>query len=418
LSNKTFIYNILNLKANEGKPVFISTLYSFFAGAALSFFVTSATSLFLSSFEKDMLPLSFIIAGVLVWLTGFLFSRYQNRIKYTKLLFVGVLFLLVSVILFLSIYISTKSIILIFVLYAWIRIFTYIQSITFWGMIGRLFSMRQGKRVFGLITGGEVLAAILSFFSVPFLLKLISTEDLLLISGVFLILAFVVLVVIVKKYGNKLSDVRPRTKRTDEVKAPGFLSNRYYKLFFLIAFFPIFAQFFVDFIFQAQAKVEFPVRESLTAFVGVFFGVSSVVEFILKTFVSGRTLSKYGIQLGLLAFPAMLAFSFALASIFGFFYGAATLFFSFVSLGRLFTRAVRTSFNHCLPMKESPFRIRLKVGRKLLPALQPEFFYFCFPSFLGSHWSIFQLSYWYLYFYGTETVLKYSKSIKNCYKVF
>jgi ATP:ADP antiporter, AAA family len=407
-------------------PVLITTVYSFFAGAALSFFVTGATSLFLSSFEKDMLPLSFIIAGVLVWLTGLLFSRYQNRIKYTKLLFVGVLFLLISVILFLSIYISTKSIILIFVLYAWIRIFTYIQSITFWGMIGRLFSMRQGKRVFGLITGGEVLAAILSFFSVPFLLKLISTEDLLIVSGIFLILAFGTLVFIVRKYGNKLSDVKPRMKTSEATKSPGFMSNRYYKYFFLIAFFPIFAQFFVDFIFQAQAKVEFPIRESLTAFVGVFFGVGSVVEFILKTFVSGRTLNKYGIQFGLLAFPVMLAFSFALASIFGFFYGAATLFFSFVSLGRLFTRAVRTSFNdpstqllyQPLPPDERiVFQNKIESGPKAFAGIAAGVLLFAFSKFSWFtlvYFSIFLLIFIFLWYRsGIEIFKEYKKLLQN-----
>jgi len=323
-------------------------IYSFFTGAALAFFVTSATSLFLSSFERDMLPIAFIAAGILVWLSGLLYSYFQKKLRYTKVLTGGLFLLLISVIAFLSFYISTSSIIAIFLLYAWIRVFAYIHAITFWGLAGRLFTLRQGKRVFGLITGGEVFASILSFFSVPFLLKIMDTEDLLFISGAALVLGFFVIIYIVKKYKIKLevkSAKKNQKKLSSEKGKSIFLKNRYYKLFFVIAFLPIFAQFFVDFIFQAQAKIEFPVRESLTSFVGLFFGVSAIVEFILKTFVSGRLMNKYGMKFGLLAFPIMLAFSFALASIFGLFYGAVSLFFSFVSLGRLFTRAVRTSFN-------------------------------------------------------------------------
>jgi len=100
-----------------------------------------------------------------------------------------------------------------------------------------------------------------------------------------------------------------------------------------------------DFIFQAQAKIEFPEKETLTAFVGVFFGASAVFEFFFKTFISGRLLSKYGIKFGLLAFPIVLGFSFILASTVGIIYGAASIFFSFVTLGRMFSRAIRTSFN-------------------------------------------------------------------------
>jgi len=347
LSRKATIFNILNIKEGEGTMILLPIIYSFFTGAALAFFVTSATSLFLSSFERDMLPLAFIAAGVLVWLSGLLFSRFQRQIKFTKVLTGSILFLLISVILFLSIYISTTSVIAIFLLYAWIRVFAYIHAITFWGLSGRLFSLRQGKRVFGLITGGEVFASILSFFSVPILLKIIDTEDLLYISGATLLIGFLILIYIVKKYSIKLSEVKNVniTREKGEKRKAVFFQNKYYKLFFLIAFLPIFAQFFVDFIFQAQAKIEFPARESLTAFVGLFFGVSAVVEFVLKTFISGRLMNKYGMKFGLLAFPVMLIFSFVLASVFGLFYGAVSLFFSFVSLGRLFTRAVRTSFN-------------------------------------------------------------------------
>ncbi len=348
MSGKAKIFNIINIKEGEGTLVLLPIIYSFFTGAALAFFVTSATSLFLSSFERDMLPLAFIAAGVLVWLSGLFYSYFQKKHKYTKVLTGGILLLLVSVLLFLGLYIGTASLIAIFLLYAWIRVFAYMHAITFWGLAGRLFTLRQGKRVFGLITGGEVFASILSFFSVPFLLKLMDTEDLLFISGAALVFGFVVLMFIVKKYKIKLSDIKPKSAKQKSPSQKGksiFFQNRYYKLFFLIAFLPIFAQFFVDFIFQAQAKIEFPVRESLTSFVGLFFGVSAIVEFILKTFVSGRLMNKYGMKFGLVAFPVMLAFSFVLASVFGLFYGAVSLFFSFVSLGRLFTRAVRTSFN-------------------------------------------------------------------------
>ncbi len=342
------LYKILNLKEGEGTLVLLPIIYSFFTGAALAFFVTSATSLFLSSFERYMLPVAFIAAGILVWLSGLLYSYFQKKLRYTKVLTGGLFLLLISVIAFLSLYISTSSIIAIFLLYAWIRVFAYVHAITFWGLAGRIFSLRQGKRLFGLITGGEVFASILSFFSVPFLLKIMDTEDLLFISGSALIIAFLVLIYIVKKFKIKLdikSTKKVQKKVSSEKGKSLFLKNRYYKLFFVIAFLPIFAQFFVDFIFQAQAKVEFPVRESLTSFVGLFFGMSAIVEFILKTFVSGRLMNKYGMRFGLLAFPIMLAFSFALASVFGLFYGAVSLFFSFVSLGRLFTRAARTSFN-------------------------------------------------------------------------
>lgn len=346
MKSNSVLYKILNLKEGEGSLVLLPVIYSFFAGASLAFFVTSSTSLFLNIFERDMLSIAFIASGVIVWLVGQGFSKIQKHFNFTKSITGGLGFLLISVILFTGFYIGYNSLVIIFLIYAWIRVFAYIHAVTFWGVAGRLFSLRQGKRLFGLISGGEVIASIVSFMSVPFLLNFLTTEDLLFISGANLLIGFFFMLLIIRKFKNNLSiPVKKKQVTKSQTKKTSFLENRYYKLFFVIAFIPIFAQFFVDFIFQAQAKIEYPDKEALTAFVGVFFGISSIVEFILKTFISGRLLSKYGMKFGLIAFPAVLAISFILASTFGLIYGAASLFFSFVALGRLFTRAIRTSFN-------------------------------------------------------------------------
>ena len=385
------ILQILNLKPGEEKLVLLPIIYSFFIGASLAFFVASSSSLFLSNFDKEYISISFIVAGVLVWALGFLYTFLQKKYQFTKSLPIGLSFILISILIFLGLYIATKSIIIIFILYAWIRVFAYIHGITFWTLAGRIFSLQQAKRIFGLITGGEVFASILAFFSIPLLLKIINTEALLIVSSVFLLISFFILIIVVKKFKVQLSEKKVsepiQQQKKSKKKKNIFLKNKYYKFFFLIAFLPIFAQFFADFIFQAQSKLEFPVEESLTAFFGLFFGISAVIEFILKTFVSGRLLTKYGIKFGLLAFPIVLIFSFGLASIAGVFYGAAGIFFSFVTLGRLFVRAVRTSFNdpatqilfQPLPLNERMhFQNKIESGPKAYASIIAGIFLFAF----------------------------------------
>ncbi len=337
---------ILNLTQEESKKVYYLIIYSFFMGAAMAFFVTSSTSLFLSSFDREYLPVSFIVAGVIVWIIGLILASLQKKLQFTKSLPASLSFLVFSIVILLILFGLFKIGFIVFLLYAWIRVFAYIHAVAFWSLAGKLFTLRQAKRVFGLITGGEVIASILSFFSIPVLLNFIETTEILIFSGVFLFLGFIFFLIIVRKFKNLLSDKQKiGLKKVEKDSNRNLIKSKYYKLVFLIAFIPIFAQFFVDFIFQAQAKVEFPHREELTAFVGVFFGISAIVEFLLKTFLSGRILNQYGVKAGLLAFPIVLLISFLLASVFGLFFGAAGLFFSFVTLGRLFTRAVRTSFN-------------------------------------------------------------------------
>lgn len=399
------ILSILGIKKGEIKLITLPFIYSFFAGVSLAFFVTSATSLFLSAFERNDLSIAFILAGVLVLLTGRIYSYFQKRHSFIKVLSGGLGIFLISIIAFIFFFYTTNPLYIIFILYAWIRVFAYIHAVTFWGLLARMFSLQQAKRLFGLITGGEVIAGIISFFSVPFLLLFLKTEDLLIISGISLFFAFLTIILTVYKFKNKLAD-KPKKeekvkKETTEVE--DFSIKKYYKLFFIIAFLPILAQFFVDFIFQVQAKIEFPQRESLTAFVGIFFGVSSIIEFILKTFLSGKLMSRYGIRLGLYSFPIVLGISFALASGFGLIYGAISLFFSFTALGRLFTRAVRTALYdpatqilyQPLPIEQRlAFQNKIESGPKAYASIAAGVILFALsaiPWFTLVHFSIFLL---------------------------
>ena len=353
MSINSSIRQILNLERGEGRLIILPIIYSFFAGSAFAFFVTGATSLLLNNaeFTRELIPLSFIAAGIMVFVAGKIFDILQHKFSFSITIKVALGFLLFSILIFIGIfYFKSNSLLIVFVIYAWVRIFAYIHAITFWGMLGRIFSIQQAKRIFALISGGEVFAAILSFFSVPFLLKVIETKELLLISIGSLLPAFLLMFIIIKKFKFKAIDKKEKEStqaipEKNKKKSTGFRDSKYFRLFFLIAFIPIFAQMFADFIFQTQTKAEFTSKENLTAFVGLFFGVSAIVEFVLKTFVSGRLINKYGIKLGLLAFPVLLGISFLLASVFGILYETTALFFSFVAMGRLFSRAIRTSFN-------------------------------------------------------------------------
>jgi ATP:ADP antiporter, AAA family len=389
----TAITQILNLEKGEAKGIALPMLYSFFAGSAFAFFTTGATSLLLNAleFERQFIPLSFIAAGLIIFAAGKLVAQMQKRLSFSIMLKSLLGFLLVSVFIFLTLlFLKGELLLVVFLAYTWIRIFAYIHALTFWGFLSRLFNIQQAKRLFGLISGGEVIGGIISFLSVPLLMTIIQPKDILIISGIMLLPAFLLLSIITRNPKLQTTGSDSDHKQSDKQKIDkktNFKDKRYFKLFFLIAFIPIFAQMFIDFIFQVQTKKEFPKPEMLTSFVGIFFGISTVVEFILKTFVSGKLISKYGMKLALLAFPVMLAASLFPAIVFGTVYGAAALFFAFITLGRLFARAIRTSFNdpatqilyQPLPEDERiAFQNKIESGPKAFGGIAAGLFIFLF----------------------------------------
>jgi len=368
---RSSLIKIFNLEKGEEKVVLLIILYSFFIGASLAFFVSSTTGMFLNLFERKMLPISFIASGIIVYLVGLVFSNLQKKIRFSNLLNIAITFLFISSTIFLIFYMIGSAAWVVFILYSWIRVFGYIHSVTFWGLASKLFSLRQGKRVFGLIGSGEVISSIISFFSIPVLLRFITTEDLLIIAIICMIISFFLMFLLVKKNKVKLSDIgkyKSNNNENQEKPKISFFENKYFSIIFFIALLPVLSQFLVDFIFQAQLKVQFPQKDALTGFVGLFFGFTSIIEFVLKTFLSGRLISRYGIKLGLLVFPLMLVFSFVFASLTGTFDSTISLFFPFVALGRLFSRAARTSFHDPsaqILFQPIPIEIRLAFQSKI-----------------------------------------------------
>lgn len=338
----------LNIKEGEELPIFLLMLISFFMGTAVAFFYTASTSMFLAVFETKVLPHAYIASGVVgyfIWLAS---SKLGRKLSIANLLIAYMAFLSVSVF-FISIGVHTEvNKWLPFIMFVWVRVFTFINAIVFWVLAGRIFDIRQGKRLFGLISTGEVISTILGFFSIPFLLKYIKINDLISISFVGVILCFITLIIIIKKFGSRLS--QPNVPQTRNNKSSGkslkeIFKSKYLVHVFLLAILPMFSMYFVDYVFLTQTKIEYPDKNFIAGFLGIFFGLAAIAEFVIKGIISGRLISKYGIKLGLAILPVLMLASTFLASATGTLYGTAGIFYSFIAFTKFSERVLRSSMN-------------------------------------------------------------------------
>src|SRR3989339_1041284 len=190
MSLKEKILILFNIKKGEEKSISLMLLYSFFMGAVIAFFYTAATSLFLVGFKRELFPVAYITGGVLVFLISYIYLRFKKRFNYKDLVQAGNLFLLISIVGLVFFQIFTRNKWVVFLLYLWVGVLTYFHGISFWWLASNLFDLRQGKRLFGLISSGEVISQIVSFFSVPVLLQFVNTEFLLYIAIAFLLFGF------------------------------------------------------------------------------------------------------------------------------------------------------------------------------------------------------------------------------------
>jgi len=343
---KARIFKILNVRSEESKPVFLLMLFSFFVGLTVSFYFTASNAIFLKHFPSTMISISYIISGVVVYFIWWILSRIDKKLTIPQQVMAKLLFILVTVLT-----ISTGVWIfdttwLAFVMFTWVRVLSYVILVTFWGLAGNLFNIRQGKRIFGLIGIVEAVSIIIGYFSIPLFLQFLKAPDLLFLASFSLFLCLITVFIILKKFRNHLQKSRHQEKSETRVVKSGWnywnlVKKPYFLMISLMALLPIFGYLFVNFLFLAQTKLEFANNPEIIArFFGIFLGFVSIVELIFKLF-SGGFLNKYGIKISLLSLPIILIFSSMLAGFFGTVYGTVGLFFAFIALARLFERSVR-----------------------------------------------------------------------------
>jgi HEAT repeat protein/ATP/ADP translocase len=346
-SRRLAAYKLLNLQLGEGRTVLLFSLYSLLMGAVMAVYYTCTTSLFLTSFDRRQLPLAFVASGVGIYALGRVVQWAQRRLPYGRvnagLLLVTVL--TVGGLLLASALHPNKW--LYFALFLWNRGFTYVNGVVFWPTMGRIFNLEQSKRLFSFVGIGEVVASIISYLSVPLLLRLVSTDWLLLLAFGLLGLCAGLMAYIRQRYRGVLETTRPTpAAAAPQTAAPVREAARsYYTLLALLALLPVFGLVYVEFMFTVQSKQVYPDKQSLASFLGLFFGLCSVVELFIKAFLYNKLISAYSVRLGIALLPLLLLFSYGLAASYGAAYGATSLFFAYIALSRFFMSSVRRAIS-------------------------------------------------------------------------
>lgn len=368
------LHTTFNIKKDEEQPVLLLLAYSFFSGISIYIFYIVANALFLVNYSKAMLPVAYIAGGVLLFFIGKINVSFQTKVNFTKLSVALIIFQFISVAVMLYFYetFSWKGITLI--MFIWNRISVYVSNVTFWTSSSKIFNLEQAKRIFSLIATGDVVASIISYFTVNVLLsaKVLHTEELLYISLAALVVSLGIMIVIIKKYDNKLStkpkesDVRPvqevELDGAAEVKKgwifskikfakPDFFASspddspskkNYKHLVFLLGMVPVLGVYFAEFIFSVEVKNQFPAKDQLTVFLGQFFFISAIIELLVKVFFYRFTIRTFGLISGIILLPVALILVFVFAITISSF--DLSVFF-FILLSRFLCISVKKSFS-------------------------------------------------------------------------
>lgn len=342
------IHEALNIRRDEILPVSLFIFQSVFLGTFLGAFDVGANTLFLKAFDSSMISKAFAVSGLIGIILTSLYTFFQGRIIFSRLSVFNLLGVFLITFLLRFGYYFTDSKWLAFGLFVMMGPLNIVALVGFWGTVSRIFDLRQGKRIFGIIDAGQVIGVILSSWAVPFLVANgFKTNNLLYISAISIFISFVIQVFISSSFPDKL-----KAKVTKEQKESRFLDTMkipYVRTMALFVVLSMLVAFFVHYLFLAVAKTRFENSEELAKFLGGLMGTLTFVSILIKSFVYGTLMKNYGLKVTLLISPvimAMLTISAAVVgSLFGYTLESAsfTFFFLLISLSKLFQTALKGS---------------------------------------------------------------------------
>jgi len=371
---KKLVLNVLNAEEPESKRVFLLLLMGFFMGFFVSGLSVGAEALFLNNFSEETdLPLAIVVSGAIGVIATYLFNYFQSKISFVRLAgyTLLVIFLLLISVEVAYAYLPDVSP-LYFITFTFVLPFTYLILLIFWGAFGRLFDLRQSKRIIGGIDTGQLTASILALLIViPFLLNQpdFAEKDLITLSvfslgGMYL--SFLWLMNSSKKH------IR-RGERSEFVSYKNVLSNKYMLLMVGFVLVSVIAITFIDYSFFSVASAQFE-ESNLATFLAYFNGTIIIFSFLFQTFATDKIISLYGLKVSLLINPILIMIMVGAACLigagFGFTPDDPTFIFFFVTIAvsKLFVTSLKDALDeptfklYFLPLDvESRFDIQVKI---------------------------------------------------------
>ena len=345
---KDRLFKLLGIETGEESMVSMLLTQSVFLGIFFGAFDISAHSIFLSVYDEKMMARAYVISGLAgIVLTGS-YTWLQAKLRFhtfsvTNLIFVNLL----TFLLWLAILLFPGKIVT-FAIFVMLGPLNILAMLGFWGTTGRLFTLRQGKRLFGLVDAGLVIGIIISCYAIPVLLSLkFSSHNILLISTASVLAATVIQTMIGRRFTYVVVEEKAKSEKgTMSI----FRENSYIRMMGVFVALSVMTAFFVQYSFMAVTRLQYPMEEDMARFLGLFTGSMMIFTLLIKLLVFSYLIKNYGLKICLAISPILVVAFTALAILIGMTMGIGAtassgfiIFFLILALSRLFSKSLKDS---------------------------------------------------------------------------
>ena len=306
-----FWLNLLNVQRNEWVIVRKLFWLQFFQGAGISFFFTAEFARFLEKYPMQELPWVMVISAGLLWLTGFAYTVLEHKIPFRQFN-EGIILLMAGSMLMVRL---GSSIItadwLYYLSLAWFYVLYLLNNLEFWGIAARLFDIRQSKRLFGVISSGDIPAKFIGYTLALVFVPYTGTLNLLFL-GVICMLASVPIFRSIARAGKHHFEDHTASHGIHQSARPihslytTFTGSTMIRRIAIISLLASACIILVNFGFYSKVKDAYHDDVSLARFIAMFMAGLRIAALITKTVFTGRLTTNLGVQPSLFITPIVL----------------------------------------------------------------------------------------------------------------
>lgn len=303
------ILNFILVRESESKLVKNLFIFEFFQGSGIALFFTAAISIFLHHLPTTDLPKVYILSAILLWITGYLYHKLEHALSIKNLITFVVVFNTAIILLFRVLYNYNIELWYLYLFLAAFNVLYLLNNLEFWGLAAQIFDVRQSKRLFGIISAGDIPAKMIGFLSAYLIIPFIGTENLLLVAASLTLVSLLLIDKLFKLIKVESSaSVRQKQQLTQSIKNIHAVisGNKLIRKIAIVSFFSFLIFLIVNFVFYGYVKSEFKSDKDLVSFFAIFFGITRLITFALKIGIANKMVDKMGLRNALMLSPILL----------------------------------------------------------------------------------------------------------------
>ena len=300
---------VVDLRAGEARPAIATGVVLALLVGAHTILETARDALFLSRLPAEQLTLVYVALAVLSLFAASLSGAFARRFgRRTALVFS----LLASSWLTAVVWLRPPTPSVVFAFYILSGVMGTVLTLQFWMFAGELFTVAQGKRLFGPIAAGGVVGATAGASLAAALMRVAPVGLLLVVgAGVFLIAAGVLAGMADEETrggagagaGGASAGVLSWAKDVGVVVKDGYVARLAAMTGLGTA-----AVLVVDYLFKSVAAREIP-HDELASFFATYYAAQNAVSLVVQLFVAGAIVRRFGVTNAVLGLPSLLVAS-------------------------------------------------------------------------------------------------------------